>query len=132
MTASLGVLPARLAAAALAVGLATCAPPPPPSGEARADLARQSACRARADQVYVEQNRGAIYLDEGAQQSYSPFSGTYVEGNPSRGLPSAYAQQEMVSDCVRNSDDAAGAAPAVPGTTTTPTSGAAGPGPSSR
>jgi hypothetical protein len=103
-------------AAALAAGLAGCTPPPPPSGLARADAARQAACRQHADQVYAEQNRAAIYLDEGAQQSYSPFSGSYIEGNTARGLPSAFRQQEMVSDCIRNSDDAAAAPPAAPST----------------
>ncbi len=100
-------LPRAVMAAALAAGLAGCAAPPPPSGEARADAARQAACRQHADQIYAEQNRAAIYLDEGAQQSYSPFSGSYIEGNTARDLPTAYRQQEMVSDCIRNSDDAA-------------------------
>jgi len=107
-----------LLAAAWAAALAGCMAPPP-SGEARADAARHAACRQHADQVYAEQNRAAIYLDEGAQQSYSPLSGSYIEGNTARGLPSAYQQQEMVSDCIRNSDDAA-AAPPVPSAPSAP------------
>ncbi len=110
----LTTLPRAAMAAALAAWLAGCTPPPPPSGEARADAARQAACRQHADQIYAEQNRAAIYLDEGAQQSYSPFSGSYIEGNTARGLPGEYRQQEMVSDCIRNSDDAAAAPPAAP------------------
>jgi hypothetical protein len=105
----LGSRPRAMMAAALAAWLAGCTPPPPPSGEARADAARQAACRQHADQIYTEQNRAAIYLDEGAQQSYSPFSGSYIEGNTARGLPGAFRQQELVSDCIRNSDDAAAA-----------------------
>jgi len=106
--------PHAVMGAALAAWLAGCTPPPPPSGEARADAARMAACRQHADQIYAEQNRAAIYLDEGAQQSYSPFSGSYIEGNTARGLPGEYRQQEMVSDCIRNSDDAAAAPPVAP------------------
>src|SRR5689334_9483510 len=77
----------------------------PPTAQERAEQKTLAACRERADQVYAEQNRGAVYTQD---NSLSPFSSSYVSGITSRGLGERYGRDVMISDCVRN----AGAAPA--------------------
>jgi hypothetical protein len=89
---------------ALAVGLATiagCTPPPPPTADQRTQRATAEACRRRADEIYSRQNRGAIYIEP--DQRSSPFSGDYVSGVTSRGLPARYGYDRMITDCVRES-----------------------------
>jgi hypothetical protein len=88
-------------AALLAIALAAaCSPPPPISPQDRADRQTQAACRERADQVYAQQNRGAIYAQQ--DDRLSPFSGSYSPGVTSRGLGERYGRDMMISDCVRN------------------------------
>ncbi len=82
-----------------ALALAHCAPPPPPTGQARADAATLSACREHADQVYDRNNRNSIYTITNRDL---PFSGNYVPGVTDRGLAQRYARDNMVRDCVRN------------------------------
>lgn len=82
-----------------ALALAHCAPPPPPTGQARADAATLSACREHADQVYDRNNRDSIYTITNRDL---PFSGNYVPGVTDRGLAQRYARDNMVRDCVRN------------------------------
>lgn len=89
---------ASLAMAILVAGtlaLAGCAAP-----QSRADQNTDAACRARAEQAYDIQNRGAIYLP--APSGNTPFSSNYEVGDTSAGLGALHAHDEMVNDCVRN------------------------------
>jgi hypothetical protein len=82
-----------------ALALAYCAPPPPPTGQARADAATLAACREHADQVYDRNHRDTIYTITNRDL---PFSGNYTPGVTDRGLAQRYAHDNMVRDCVRN------------------------------
>ena len=88
--------------AAIAVGLAltACGSAAP---RTRADLGAQADCRARADQAFSEQNRGAIYAADNYQSSIrdSPFATTGFKNNPGRGLPDEYAHEDMEQACLR-------------------------------
>ena len=72
----------RLFVLIAAVALSGCGNSGPPTGQARADAATQSACRQRADQVYNQQNRGQIYSP--ASQVNTPFSANYVPDQTDR------------------------------------------------
>ncbi len=82
-----------------AVALLQCAPPPPPTGQARADAATLAACREHADQVYDRNNRDTIYT---ISNRNLPFSANTSSGVIDRGLAQRYARDNMVRDCVRN------------------------------
>jgi hypothetical protein len=85
----------------IAMALATaCSPPPPISPQDRADQQAQAACRERADEIYAQQNRGAIYAQQDDRSS--PFSSSYSPGVTTRGLGERYGRDTMISDCVRN------------------------------
>lgn len=71
----------------------------PPTAQERADQKTLAACRERANQVYAEQNRGAVYEQN---NSLSPFSSSYVSGITTRGLGERYGHDTMIADCVRN------------------------------
>jgi len=61
-----------------------------------------AACRHRADMVYEQQNRGAVYRTDiyAGSQRDAPFAGTGSAGNPSTGLSDRYARDTMVDDCL--------------------------------
>src|SRR5215472_791234 len=82
-----------------ALALAQCAPPPPPTGQARADAATLAACREHADEVYSRTRRDMIYT---IPSGNSPFSANYTPGVVDRGLAQRYDHENMVRDCVRN------------------------------
>jgi hypothetical protein len=100
------IYPARLASVVsgllLAGLLAGCSfGGPPPSGQARADAEAAAACRQRADAVYEQQNRGAIYSPQAGVNT--PSSGAYAPGGvDDRRLSDLYSRDTMISDCVRN------------------------------
>lgn len=71
-----------------------------PSPQSRVDAATVAACRRQADQIYEEQNRGAIYSSE--SQVNTPSSGSYQPGITNRGLGERYVREKMISNCVRN------------------------------
>ena len=74
---------------------------PRPSAQSRADAATVAACRQRADQVYEQQNRAAIYSPPAAVNV--PSSGTYAPGGAAdRGLADLYQRDTLINDCVRN------------------------------
>jgi hypothetical protein len=90
--------PTMLLLAALA--LAQCGPPPPPlTGQAKADAATLAACREHADAVYDRTHRDTIYTISSRD---SPYSANYTPGLVDRGLPQRYGRDNMVRDCVRN------------------------------
>ena len=92
-----------------------CTPPPPPTGQARADAATLAACREHADAVYDRQNRDTIYTISSRD---TPFSANYTPGVVDRGLAQRYGHDMMVRDCVRNTgtetDRTPGKAPTEP------------------
>ena len=81
------------------LALLQCAPPPPPTGQAKADAATLTACREHADQVYNRNNRDAIYTISNRD---TPFSANTSSGITDRGLAQRYANENLVRDCVRN------------------------------
>jgi len=90
----------RLAALLLpALALSHCAPPPPPTGQARADAATLAACREHADEVYNRTRRDAIYIISSRD---SPYSANYTPGVVDRGLSQRFGRDSMIRDCVRN------------------------------
>ncbi|MEJ0019929.1 MAG: hypothetical protein WDN25_25945 [Acetobacteraceae bacterium] len=81
------------------IALAQCAPPPPPTGQARADAATLAACREHADAAYTRTHRDTIYTITNRD---APFSGGYMGGVVDRGLAQRYGHENMIRDCVRN------------------------------
>ncbi len=81
------------------LALLQCAPPPPPTGQAKADAATLAACREHADQVYDRNNRDTIYTINNRDL---PFSANTSSGIIDRGLAQRYANENLVRDCVRN------------------------------
>jgi len=78
--------------------LATCSPPPQ-TAAGRASQATLAACRHRAEDVYVSQNRDLLYQND---TSSTPYSAGPNTGIPTHGLSSLFANQQVVDDCVRN------------------------------
>lgn len=72
----------------------------PVTGQAAADAQTRVACRQRAEQIYSEQNRAAIYSPQ--SQVNTPQSGNYTPVVTDRGLSDLFANNQMVSDCIRN------------------------------
>jgi hypothetical protein len=81
------------------LALTQCAPPPPPTGQAKADAETLAACREHADAVYNRQYRDQIYSITNRDV---PYSTSYAPGVTDRGLAARFANQNMVNDCVRN------------------------------
>lgn len=73
---------------------------PAPTGQAQADAETRTACRARAEQTYEQQNRGEIYSP--SSQVNTPFSANYLPSDTGRGLSTLFAHDRMVNDCIRN------------------------------
>jgi hypothetical protein len=92
----------RLSAALLAaaVALCGCEAPAPLRGQAQADAATVAACRQRANQIYDQQNRGAIFSQQ--SQANMPFSANYTPDVPTRGLSAQFGFDRTVNDCIRN------------------------------
>ena len=89
--------------------LAGCARPQS-SAETSGDARALAACRARADSVYEQQNRGAVFTATDSRDS--PKSGNYVSGVTTRGLGDRFGRDQMIDDCLRVSGAASGAASA--------------------
>jgi hypothetical protein len=113
------LVPLGLAALAPALLLlATCAQPPQ-TAASRANQATVAACRTRAEDIYVSQNRDLIYRND---TSSTPYSAGPNTGIPTHGLSSLFANQQVVDDCVRNTgaqaprdDNTLAAKPGAPG-----------------
>ena len=86
--------------------LAGCAGSQPRS---RANAATVAACRSRADEVYLKQNRAEIYRSDRyvSEQRDSPFGSVGLPGITSAGLSGRYARDTLQDDCI-NSTGAAG------------------------
>ena len=112
--------PSALAAAILLSGC--MAPPRAPDGtieQSSADQKALVACRARANEVYDRQNRGAIFTPTNTDRD-TPRSTGYVFGNPTSGLSARYGYDNMIDDCLRHTNDAAPGADTAVQTIATP------------
>ncbi len=100
---------ALLATLAVA-GLTACATPigGAPSREA-ANPKAIAACRQRADAVYDQQNRGAVYRADTYAGSVrdAPFAGSGPAANPSSGLSGRYAHDTILDDCLSGASGSA-------------------------
>jgi hypothetical protein len=81
----------------------------PQSSQAQADAATRTACRARAEQAYEQQNRAEIYSPPATVNT--PYSANYTPNQTDRGLSELFAHDRMVSDCVRNTGTGADRTP---------------------
>jgi hypothetical protein len=101
---------ATLSALATAILVSGCmAPPRAPDGtieQSAGDQKALVACRTRANEVYDQQNRGAIFNPMSTDRD-TPRSGDYVSGIPTRGLSERYGYENMIDDCLRHTNDAA-------------------------
>lgn len=102
----------------LAVLLAACTTGAPESETQRTTA---EACREQANTTYNVQNRDQIYR---IYDRNTPNSGIGLLDIPTRQLSDSYAQQQMISNCIRNTGT--GADRELPGTPTLPT-GPSGP-----
>lgn len=91
---------------------AGCAQAPHRTGS---DAQALAACRARADEIYAKQNRGAVYDSDVFSTSVrdSPFSTQDVPSLPTRGLSGEYQRDNLVNDCLAGTG-AASTVPAAP------------------
>ena len=95
-------------------GLSACSAPLPPPTRSPAQAAA-AACRSRADEIYLKQNRSI--LSERSQRD-NPYASTGSPGITTEGLGQQYGRDVMIADCIRNTGPASGAAGA--GTSTSP------------
>jgi hypothetical protein len=93
--------------AALAASACSFGPPP-----TRADLAAQSACRERADEVFQRQNRDQVYRVDAYRTDTrdAPFATSGLKGVTSAGLGQQFSRDTMLDNCLRGT----GAAPLAP------------------
>ncbi|HEY0421279.1 MAG TPA: hypothetical protein VGC80_17320 [Acetobacteraceae bacterium] len=85
-------------------------------GGAGASAATRAACRQRADEVYLRQNRADIYRNDyyvGSTRD-APFASTGLPGVSSDGLSSRFGREKMLDDCVSGAAGNVGAAPDAP------------------
>ena len=71
-----------------------------PAADSRTDLATQTACRTRANEMYDRRNRAEIYSANSTMNS--PFSANYQPGTTNQGLAERFSFEQMVSECIRN------------------------------
>lgn len=97
------------AAALLGALLAGCAMSGP---QTHASAAQRAACARRADAVFTEQHRGAVYASDAYVSSMrdSPFSGTGLAGVPNAGLSDRYDRDKIQSACLDGIEGAPGPA----------------------
>ena len=65
----------------------------------RVDLATQTACRNRTNEVFDQRNRAEIFAANSSMNT--PFSSNYQSGVSSRGLADQFAYGQMERDCER-------------------------------
>jgi hypothetical protein len=70
------------------------------AGQTRTDLATQSACRQRANEMYEQRDRSRIYAANSAENT--PYSANSSVGVPSRGLSGQFAYDQTIAECERN------------------------------
>jgi hypothetical protein len=72
------------------LALTQCTPPPPPTGQAKADAETLAACRQHADAVYNRQYRDQIYT---ITNTNVPYSTGYAPGVTDRGLARQHGER---------------------------------------
>lgn len=79
------------------LAVAACSPAPP----SRSTAAQQAACRSRADEMFLQQNRGAAYANDQYVSSTrdAPFGGN-VPTNMTNSLSDRYSRQKMMDNCL--------------------------------
>jgi hypothetical protein len=97
---------ARSALAVLAMGLAASGCYHPSADRVHASAATRAACRARADEVYLKQNRAEIYQQDSYTTSTrdSPYAASGLPGITTDGLGGQYQREQMQDDCINASD----------------------------
>ena len=119
--------PPALAAAFMALGVASCAGFGTPASSltttgpvagpgvrgGRPTAAAIAACGRRADEIYLTQNRGLL---SERNQSFSPYSSTGLPDNPAQGLGELFGRDQNYVGCLRSYGPASpsGAGPAIP------------------
>jgi hypothetical protein len=108
-----------LAVPALALALGGCFHPS--ADRVHASAATRAACRARADEVYLKQNRAEIYQQDSYATSTrdSPYAASGLPGITTDGLGAQFQREQMQDDCINATDgqvriDDGGPAPAAP------------------
>ena len=76
-----------------------CCSSTPQTAQSRAQQETVAACRSRAEDIYVRQNRDLLYQND---TSTTPYSAGPNTGIPTHGLASLFAHERTVDDCVRN------------------------------
>jgi len=76
-----------------------------PANRAAASQATLAACRTRADEIYLKQNRAEIYQADtyATQTRDSPYGASGLPGITSAGLSGRYAREQMEDDCINAS-----------------------------
>jgi hypothetical protein len=103
------------------IALAGCEKPVPMSRAASADAA---ACRARADEIYLKQNRALMSVRD---QRDTPFAATGISGNTTQGLGDLYGRDRMIASCLNSvgpASNAGNGGPSSTGPTMSPASSA--------
>ena len=85
----------------VALSLAGCQRPPPPS---TADAAVRADCRQSVERQYAAQNRADLTRRD--ERDFA-FAGSYNSGIASRGLGAEYNREQMITDCLRARGSAA-------------------------
>jgi hypothetical protein len=106
------------------LALIGCTKPLPMSREATADAA---ACRARADEIYLKQNRALMSVRD---QRDVPFAATGISGNTTQGLGDLYGRDQMLASCLNSVGPASNAGNTTPNSTS-PTMSPSSPEPDS-
>jgi len=88
----------------LAALAASACTPPPQTEESRAQQEVIAACRQRADQVYLKQNRDLLSREDRID---SPLSSTGYDPLQTASLAGRYARDNLFDDCIRGSRPAA-------------------------
>jgi hypothetical protein len=91
--------PALALAVFFALGLQACTPAPP---RTQASAAAQTACRARADQVFEQQNRGAIYREDNFVSGLrdTPFGSAGLGSTMPTNLADQFGRDRTMQDCL--------------------------------
>ncbi len=63
-----------------------------------------AACRTRADEIYLKQNRALMSVRD---QRDNPFAATGISGNTTEGLGDLYGRDQMLAGCLNSIGPAA-------------------------
>jgi hypothetical protein len=89
--------------------LSACSAPLPPERQTAASKTA-AACRSRADEIFLKQNRAL--LSERTQRD-NPFASTGSPGITTEGLGQQYGRDVMIADCIRSTGAASANGPGI-------------------